>query len=108
LNLSEKLRRGSSFELFKGKRSEVTLNREGHGERTFVHFAEVLEERVRWSEFSVENPKNSEDHRIRDKTNPSLWYPESTWVVDLDLFTTVRSFQGFRVRKSGVQAKTFG
>jgi hypothetical protein len=64
LNLSEKLRRGSAFEVFKGKRSEVALKKEGHGERTFVHFAEVLEERVGRSEFSVENPRNSEDRRI--------------------------------------------
>jgi hypothetical protein len=47
LNLSEKLRRGSAFEVFKGKRSEVALKKEGHGEQTFIHFAEVLEERVR-------------------------------------------------------------
>jgi hypothetical protein len=64
LNFSEKLRRDSAFEVFKGKRSEVSLRKEGHDERKFVHFTEVLEERVGQSKLFVENPQNSEDHRI--------------------------------------------
>jgi hypothetical protein len=64
LNLLEKLRRGSAFEVFKGKTSEVSLKKEGHGEWAFIHFTEVLEETVGRLELSVENPQNSENHRI--------------------------------------------
>jgi hypothetical protein len=65
LNLSEKLRSGSAFEVFKGKRSEVPLQKEGHGEGTLVHFIEVLEEGTERSEFYEENSRNSEEHRIQ-------------------------------------------
>jgi hypothetical protein len=59
LKLSEKLRRGSAFEVFKGRRSEIAFHKEGHSERTLVHFVEVLEEGIERSKFSEENSRKS-------------------------------------------------
>jgi hypothetical protein len=65
LKLSERLRRGSAFEVFKGRRNEISLQKEGHDEGTLVHFAEVPEEGTERSKFSEENSQNREDYRIQ-------------------------------------------
>jgi hypothetical protein len=58
---------------------ESSCRRLSSGERTLACSIEVLEGRIEWSKFSVENSRNSEDRRIQEScgevkrwTNPSF------------------------------------